>query len=81
LPWHFRQPFSSKSFFPSSIVSFVEAGALPRSIAFGTSSAFEKSAEKVVMKYAMSDTSESDSVGHAGIDVYGMPRLMMFTMS
>jgi hypothetical protein len=33
------------------------------------------------MKYARSDSCESESVGQAGIDVYGMPRLMTLTRS
>src|SRR5262245_34386778 len=69
LPWHFRQPVSVYSFFPSSIDSFVVLGALGNSSGFGTSSRFEKSGEKVVMKYARLDTSWSESAGQAGIDV------------
>src|SRR3954447_10241935 len=57
VPWHRRQPFSSYNFFPSAIDSFVDFGALGRSTGFGVFSALEKSGEKVVTKYARSDTS------------------------
>src|SRR6266545_3688839 len=50
LPWHFRQPVSTYSFFPSSIDSLDAVGALGSSIGFGTFSPLEKLGEKVVMK-------------------------------
>ena len=61
--------------------SFVTPGALGSEMGWGTLSAFAKSAEKVLMKYARFDTSWSVRLGQAGIEVYGMPRLMMFTRS
>ena len=56
-------------------------GALGNDTGWGTLSGLEKSGENVVMKYARSDTSSSESVGQAGIDVYGIPRLMTLMMS
>src|SRR5262249_34329911 len=69
VPWHFEQPVSSKSFFPCSIDSFVDFGALGSSMGCGTFWASEKSGEKVVMKNARSDTCSSEKFGQAGIDV------------
>ncbi len=61
--------------------SFVAFGAPGSDMGCGAFSALEKSGEKVVMKYATSDTSWSERLGQAGIEVYGMPRLMMATRS
>jgi hypothetical protein len=61
--------------------SFVVLGALGSGTGCGRFSALEKSGENVVKKYARLATSSSERVGQAGIDVYGMPRLMMFTRS
>jgi hypothetical protein len=63
------QPVSSKSFLPAAMVSSVERGALGRSTGLGAFSGLEKSAEKVVRKYAMFATSWSERFGQAGIDV------------
>ena len=50
LPWHFRQPVSSYSFFPSSIDSAVAEGPLGSSMGWAARSGFVKSGEKVVRK-------------------------------
>ena len=50
VPWHLTQPVSSKSFFPSAMVSLLELGAPGRSTGLGTFPASEKSAENVVRK-------------------------------
>src|SRR5215216_5977661 len=49
-PWHFTQPLSTYSFFPSSIDWLVVAGALGSVTGFGAFSLLEKSGENVVMK-------------------------------
>src|SRR5829696_7667285 len=69
VPWHFAQPFSSNSFFPSATVSFVVFGALGSETGSAAFWALAKSGEKVVMKYARSDNSASERLGQAGIDV------------
>ena len=49
--------------------SFVAFGALGSGTGLGAFSGLEKSGEKVVMKYARSDTSWSEKLGQAGIEV------------
>src|SRR6266540_1797482 len=61
--------------------SFVDLGARGSGTGLEAFSGLEKSDEKVVMKSARSETSWSEKLGQAGIDVYGMPRLMMSTRS
>src|SRR4051812_3653158 len=61
--------------------SFDVRGPLASGTGFGAFSGFENSGEKVVMKPARSETSWSVKMDHAGIDVYGIPRLMMLTRS
>ena len=50
------QPLSAYSFFPSSIDSFVAAGPLGSATGLAAFSGFVNSGEKVVTKYARSDT-------------------------
>jgi hypothetical protein len=59
----------------------VAFGALGSCTGCGTFSLLAKSGENVLMKWARSDNSWSVSSGQAGIDVYGMPSLMMLTRS
>src|SRR3954470_14353832 len=50
VPWHFTQPLSSYSFFPCSMVSFVDRGALGSGTGLGVFSGLAKSGENVVTK-------------------------------
>src|SRR5262245_4709747 len=74
-------PVSSRSFFPAAMDSAVAFGAAGKEIGLGSFSGLTKSGENVVMKYARSESSWSERLGQAGIDVYGMPRRMMLTRS
>src|SRR3954463_8650377 len=81
VPWHFTQPVSTYSFFPCSMDSLVDEGALGSATGLGAFSGLANSGEKDVTKSARSDTCWSVKSGHAGIDEYGMPRRMTLTRS